>query len=119
MSSFIYYYKANSKLRLIWGKPLHHLNIFRETYEKNRAIGSQAKIAIENVQSSEKEKREMMMMMLMRYKQIIRFIQRAFIPSAPLTPKIQGPLSFTPWLYRISTSKGTKQKTPMISDYYS
>lgn len=118
MSSFIYYYKANSKLRLIWGKPLHHLNIFRETCEKNRAIGSQAKIARENVQRSEKQKRKMMMM-LMRYKQIIRFIQRAFIPSAPLTPRIQGPLSFTPWLFIISSLKGTKQKTPMISDCYS
>jgi len=59
------------------------------------------------------------MTMLMRYKQIIRFIWRTFIPSASLTPKIQGLLSFTPWLFRTSSSEGTKQKTPMIGDYYS
>lgn len=32
---FIYCYKVSPKLRLIRGKPLYHLDIFREIYEKD------------------------------------------------------------------------------------
>ncbi|MED6206629.1 hypothetical protein PIB30_028619 [Stylosanthes scabra] len=113
------YKKSNPKLRQIRGKPLHHLDILRDIYEKDIATGDRSGTAKERLQRWSKEKDinindiDEMQVNNEIYLESFNIFEYES-ESVPPTPSTQVPY-VNPFVIDTSSSKGEKRKASDIN----